>query len=224
MTAAVLDDVQFEPESEPIARKLRAQEDSANAQRLPKLVAKAQAIARPEALCIAGCIESRTEDALRAVGNAGASDALSKMRSNVDSGIFSPVQEAAVVALGTDPARLAQRNATCRDRLELLLQCLRPIGLHASRPEATFYLWAPLPERMPEARASAWTSESFVQILLEETGIVVAPGSFFGTAGGGIHQSLSYGAYGASRRSRRTTPGVPDTGFSPRAEPGKCGL
>lgn len=119
-----------------------------------------------------------------AVGSAPVVQALARVKSNVDSGIFHPLQEAAVEALSADPAWITERNAIYRERLEILVDGLRQIGIEASCPRATLYLWAPIPA--PSGGASAWTSERFAQMLLDETGIAVAPGSFFGDAGQGF--------------------------------------
>ena len=130
-----------------------------------------------------------------AVGNAKAIQALTQVKSNVDSGIFRPLQEAAVAALSADADWLAQRNGVYENRLDILAEALSTIGLQASRPQATLYLWTRIPgaadrERQPTARAQdsggrGWTSESFARALLEKTGIAVAPGSFFGAGGEG---------------------------------------
>lgn len=121
-----------------------------------------------------------------AVGNARALRALAQVKSNVDSGIFRPLQEAAIVALSTDPGWVDDRNRVYEERLELLAEGLRSIGLEASRPQATLYLWTRVPGGATEDAWAGWTSESFALTLLEETGIAVAPGSFFGPGGEGF--------------------------------------
>jgi len=112
-----------------------------------------------------------------AVGNAEALALLARVKSNVDSGIFRPVQEAAVFALSAAPESIAARNAIYRERMELVVEGLKAIGIDASLPRATLYIWASLPP--------GWTSEDFALTLLNEIGISVAPGSFFGPAGEG---------------------------------------
>jgi len=121
-----------------------------------------------------------------AVGSAPVVQALARVKSNIDSGIFQPLQEAAVAALSADPAWLEKRNAVYRERLKILVNALRHIGMEASSTQATLYLWARIPEARGEASPSGWTSEEFALLLLEETGIAVAPGSFFGKAGEGF--------------------------------------
>ncbi len=127
-----------------------------------------------------------------AVGNGEAIQALSRVKSNVDSGFFRPLQDAAVTALSSDGEWVAQRNGIYRERLDLLVEGLGHMGLSASRPRATLYLWARIPDPTEDGVAcdtkprSGWTSEGFAQKVLEETGIAVAPGSFFGEAGEGF--------------------------------------
>jgi LL-diaminopimelate aminotransferase len=112
-----------------------------------------------------------------AVGNADVLASLAHVKSNVDSGIFRPLQEAAVRTLTVDPAWVSRRNGVYRERLEVVLHGLKAIGMAAAQPRATFYVWVRVP---PE-----WTSETFALTLLEQAGVAVAPGSFFGPAGEG---------------------------------------
>jgi len=112
-----------------------------------------------------------------AVGNAEALALLARVKSNVDSGIFRPLQEAAVCALSATPESISARNAIYQQRLQLVLEGLEAIGINGSMPRATLYIWAQVP--------SGWASETFALSLLDETGISVAPGSFFGPAGEG---------------------------------------
>jgi LL-diaminopimelate aminotransferase len=121
-----------------------------------------------------------------AVGNAEVVEALARVKSNVDSGIFRPLQDAAVEALSIDPDWIAERNRVYQERLELLVDGLRAIGLEASLPRATLYLWIRIPGTAEGDAAAEGTSERFAQMLLQRVGIAVAPGSFFGPAGEGF--------------------------------------
>jgi len=113
-----------------------------------------------------------------AVGNAEALAALALVKSNMDSGIFRPLQEAAVQALFIAPEWLVQRNEIYRQRLDIIAAGLSAVGMEASRPRATLYAWA----QSPPGWAS---SEEFALALLEQVGVALAPGSFFGPAGEG---------------------------------------
>jgi len=110
-----------------------------------------------------------------AVGNSNALSLLSQVKSNIDSGIFAPLQDAAAQALYVDEDWITSRNAVYRERLALVLEGLDAIGLSASLPRATPYIWTRVP--------SGWDSESFALALLGEVGVSIAPGSFFGPAG-----------------------------------------
>ncbi len=114
-----------------------------------------------------------------ALGNAEALSALMRIKSNMDSGLFHPLQAAAVTALNdTTPQWLADRNALYSERLDILIRGLRPLGIEAQRPRAALYLWAPIPD--------GWASaEMFALAVMEQTGVAFAPGSFFGPAGEG---------------------------------------
>ena len=113
-----------------------------------------------------------------AVGNADAIAALTQVKSNVDSGIFHPLQAAAVEALATPTSWLATRNAIYYERLALIAGQLNEICMRCTPPIATLYAWAEIPPGWP-------SSEAFALALLEETGVAIAPGVFFGPAGEG---------------------------------------
>jgi LL-diaminopimelate aminotransferase len=118
-----------------------------------------------------------------AVGNAEALAALAQVKSNFDSGIFRPLQEAAVRALSSNPEWLAARNAAYQERIDIVVEALDDVGMATARPRATFYVWARVPE--PVTGQARWGSEPFAQALLEQTGVAIAPGPFFGPAGEG---------------------------------------
>jgi len=113
-----------------------------------------------------------------AVGSEEAIAALAQVKSNVDSGAFRPVQEAAIVALSTSPEWIAERNSVYESRLEIIFSALEAAGMETTHPCATLYAWARIPE--------GWTSEEFGLGLLRKTGVAIAPGSFFGPAGEGF--------------------------------------
>ncbi len=118
-----------------------------------------------------------------AVGNADALAALGRVKTNVDSGIFLPMQDAAVAALSTDPHWVAARNDVYAERLDAVCAGLAAAGMEARRPRATLYAWARIPQASQEN--PGWTSEAFAVALLESTGVSLAPGPFFGPAGEG---------------------------------------
>lgn len=112
-----------------------------------------------------------------AVGNAEAVAALARVKTNVDSGSFAPLQEAAAAALRADQAWLAERNAIYQARRDVVLGFLESAGMSARKPLATLYVWA----RVPAGESSV----AFSQRILEATGVWLAPGTAFGAHGEG---------------------------------------
>jgi LL-diaminopimelate aminotransferase len=112
-----------------------------------------------------------------AVGNAEAVKALALVKTNLDSGIFRPIQDAAIVALTGDQSWLVERNAIYQERRDIVLTTLEKVGLHARKPKAGLYLWPKVPAGI--------TSATFAGRLLEETGVSVTPGTAFGQHGEG---------------------------------------
>jgi LL-diaminopimelate aminotransferase len=112
-----------------------------------------------------------------AVGSAKAIEALARTKTNIDSGIFRPLQDAAVVALNGDQSWLAERNEIYRERRDLILATLADLGVEAGRSRASLYVWAGAPKEMG--------SETLAGRLLEEVGVSVAPGTAFGPRGEG---------------------------------------
>lgn len=112
-----------------------------------------------------------------AVGNATAVEALARTKTNIDSGIFRPIQDAAGVALTGDQSWLADRNEIYRERRDLILATLDEIGIQADKAMASLYIWAKVPP--------GYSSAEFVRTLLEDAGISIAAGSAFGAHGEG---------------------------------------
>lgn len=112
-----------------------------------------------------------------AVGSSIAVEALARTKTNIDSGIFLPIQDAAVAALTGDQSWLQERNGIYRQRRDLIAGVLHEMGIQASESIASLYIWAQVPE--------GYTSAGFATRLLEEAGVSVAPGSAFGAYGEG---------------------------------------
>ncbi len=114
-----------------------------------------------------------------AIGNPQLVAALGKVKTNVDSGVFQAVQEAAITALeGGDGDKLAEYCAIYKERRDLLVGALRAMGLKCELPRATFYVWAEVPK--------GYTSVSFTERVLKEAGVAITPGSGFGRGGEGF--------------------------------------
>jgi len=110
-----------------------------------------------------------------AVGNTEAIKTLALVKTNLDSGIFWPIQDAAIVALTSDQSWLAERNAIYQERRDIVLAALEQAGLQAHKPKAGLYLWPQVPAGV--------TSANFARRLLKETGVSVTPGTAFGQHG-----------------------------------------
>lgn len=111
------------------------------------------------------------------VGNADLVDAVGRLKSNIDSGMFRPVQYAAIAALEMPEAWLLERNAIYRRRRDVLVDGLNELGLRTRRTQAGLYVWAAIP--------AGFTSRDFANWLFEQTGVFVTPGSNFGQTGEG---------------------------------------
>ena len=111
------------------------------------------------------------------VGNPVLVDAVGRLKSNIDSGIFRPIQYAAITALSLPPAWLEQRNAIYQRRRDLLVAGCNAIGLHTQRTQAGLYVWARVP--------SGYTSKQFANWLFDTCGVFVTPGTNFGPSGEG---------------------------------------
>jgi LL-diaminopimelate aminotransferase len=103
--------------------------------------------------------------------------ALGKVKTNVDSGVFQAVQEAAIAALGSEPAVVERLRAMYRERRDVLVGGLREIGLPCDPPAGTFYVWCPVPRGQ--------TASALAMRCLTEAGVVVTPGNGFGESGEG---------------------------------------
>ncbi|HZL04564.1 MAG TPA: LL-diaminopimelate aminotransferase [Coriobacteriia bacterium] len=113
-----------------------------------------------------------------AVGNAQAIKALGTVKSNIDSGVFTAVQDAAIEALLGPQDSIAELNALYQRRRDLVMEALGKIGLRAQTPKATIYVWARVPE--------GYTSAEFATKVLDEANVIVAAGSAYGPSGEGF--------------------------------------
>ena len=115
-----------------------------------------------------------------AVGNRDVVAGLAKIKSNLDSGVFQAVQQAAIAALRTPPALLDDIRQRYRARRDALAEGLTRAGLDVTPPDATFYFWC----RVPEGFSSS--SSEFTSFVLERAGVLTTPGSGFGAPGEGF--------------------------------------
>jgi LL-diaminopimelate aminotransferase len=113
------------------------------------------------------------------VGNASALEAYWRLKTNIDSGMFDAVQLAAAAALSTAGDEEARAmSAIYERRRDLVCDALAEIGVEVTPPRGTIYVWAPVPE--------GHTSESFCELVLEGSAVVVSPGGAYGPNGEGF--------------------------------------
>ena len=112
------------------------------------------------------------------VGNAEVVKHLKLLKSNMDYGMFLPLQQAAVTAITGDQACVAVTRRAYETRRDILCDGLKAIGWEMEKPVATMFVWAPVPAHFEN-------SEQFVTELMEQCGVLVTPGSAFGPSGEG---------------------------------------
>jgi LL-diaminopimelate aminotransferase len=113
-----------------------------------------------------------------AAGNPAVIAALAKVKSNLDSGIFGAVQDAAIAAFeGPDEVHKNLLNMY-QKRRDILIDGLHAAGCNVTPPEAAFYVWAPVPDGISSAETT--------RILLENAAVVTTPGNGFGPSGEGF--------------------------------------
>ncbi len=117
-------------------------------------------------------------------GNAEAISMFGKLKSTLDTGIFKALQKAASEVINSKEGDdyITKANLGFKKKQDILVKGLKELGWdmdNLSIPEATFYLWLPIPPRYK-------TSKEFTDDLLKTSGIVVVPGPGFGNYGEGF--------------------------------------
>jgi len=112
-----------------------------------------------------------------AVGCADGIYNLAKLKTNIDAGAFQAIQYAGIEALTGSQASVVELNNRLEKRRDMVVEAFKALGIDVRRPKATYYIWARVPK--------GYTSSDFCEKLIEETGIVVTPGSGFGDEGEG---------------------------------------
>jgi len=113
-------------------------------------------------------------------GNARVVAAVEKFKSFLDYGAPTFIQLSGVAALDHWPGIVKPTVHVYQRRRDMMVDGLAKLGWTVPRPKATMYLWAPLPESF-----KSMGSLAFAEMLIRETGIVVAPGAGFNTEGEG---------------------------------------
>jgi alanine-synthesizing transaminase len=115
-----------------------------------------------------------------AVGNPRLIAALSRMKSYLDYGAFTPIQVASVAALNGPQDCVAELRHMYRERRDVLIRGLATAGWEMPVPEASMFAWAPVPPAFAHLG-----SVEFSKLLLARARVAVAPGLGFGEHGDG---------------------------------------
>ena len=113
------------------------------------------------------------------VGNAAIVGILRKLKSNIDYGMFLPIQKAAIAALTQDQSIVKETRETYQRRRNRIVAGAAAAGWHIASCKSTMFLWAQIPE-------GYGNSEEFALNLLKSCGMLVTPGSSFGAYGEGF--------------------------------------
>lgn len=110
-------------------------------------------------------------------GNAEVIRTFAEFKSNLDYGVFWPIQKAAAEVLRHGADFCAESRAIYQSRRDALVDGLADIGWAVDRPQAGMFVWAKIPD--------GFTSLSFAKALIDQAGVVVTPGHAFGPSGEG---------------------------------------
>jgi LL-diaminopimelate aminotransferase len=113
-----------------------------------------------------------------AVARPEVAGALAKVKSFVDTGPFMAIQAAGVAAIESWREFVPRNVAIFRERRDAAVAAFREAGFACAAPRASMYLWVELPEGLPSA--------TFADRLMDEEGVIIMPGSAFGTGGEGF--------------------------------------
>ena len=113
-----------------------------------------------------------------AVGNKTLISALTRIKSYLDYGAFTPIQVAATAALNGPQDCVEEIRQRYKERRDVLIDGLEAAGWSVPRPPASMFAWAPIPERFAHMG-----SIEFSKLLMQEAKVAVAPGIGFGEHG-----------------------------------------
>lgn len=116
-----------------------------------------------------------------ACGNTELVAALTRIKSYLDYGTFTPIQVAAIAALEGSDDCVEEICSLYERRRDVLCDGLNAIGWEVTKPKATMFVWAPIP-----AHYASMGSLEFSKYLLKEAQVAVSPGIGFGQQGDGF--------------------------------------
>jgi LL-diaminopimelate aminotransferase len=103
--------------------------------------------------------------------------AVNQFKSNLDYGVFLPIQKAAITALREGAAFCEESRMIYQKRRDLLVDGLKQIGWNVMKPAGGMFIWAEVPK--------GWNSIEFTYALIDRAHVVVTPGHAFGPTGEG---------------------------------------
>ncbi|MEI4828395.1 LL-diaminopimelate aminotransferase [Bacillus sp. FJAT-53711] len=112
------------------------------------------------------------------IGNKEIVETLKQFKSNIDYGVFLPIQKAATVALRKGASYCAANRAIYQKRRDTFIDGLAEAGWHVEKPAGSMFIWAEIPK--------GWTSLEFAYALIDRANVVVTPGHAFGPHGEGF--------------------------------------
>lgn len=113
------------------------------------------------------------------VGNEQVVSMLKQLKSNMDYGMFLPIQKAAAEAITGDQSCVVRTRAAYEKRRDILCEAFDKLGWHFEKPAATMFAWAQIPAKYGD------DDRHFSRELVEKAGVLVTPGSAFGPSGKG---------------------------------------
>jgi len=111
-----------------------------------------------------------------AAGKSEIVEALGTFKTNVDSGVFEAIQRAGITALGSSKDCVKEATKTFKNRRDLLVKGLNSLGWDVNKNQATYYIWAEIPEAYED-------SQEFSRHIFSETGVFFTPGIGYGEEG-----------------------------------------
>lgn len=111
------------------------------------------------------------------VGNRAVIEALGRVKTNIDSGIFNAIQKAGIEALRGPQEAVREICGLYQRRRDLVIDRLNQMGWNLPKTKASIYIWVPVPK--------GHTSATFATFVLNEAGVVLSPGSAYGPSGEG---------------------------------------
>lgn len=112
-----------------------------------------------------------------AAGNARVIEALGRIKSNIDSGVFQAIQEASIEGLLGSQEIVKEICNVYKERRDIVVDGLNAMGWNLKKTQATIYIWPKVPK--------GYTSASFAEFVLDKAGVVVTPGNGYGEYGEG---------------------------------------